>query len=219
MNIMNQTVRISSHQVTLEGELTLVHDTQGIILFAHGSGSSRFSPRNQFVAHFLQEAGLSTLLFDLLTSEEEALDQLTRHLRFDIELLAQRLSLAKKWVSENEQTRKLSLGYFGASTGAAAALKSAAEYPGIVKAIVSRGGRPDMAGPSLQGVKAPTLLIVGSRDITVIELNKAAFAKLHAEKQLVIVPGAGHLFEEPGALEAVARMAADFFLNHLNIHI
>ena len=216
---MNQTVRISSPQVTLEGDLTLMRDTQGIILFAHGSGSSRFSPRNQYVANFLQEAGLSTLLFDLLTVKEEALDQRTGHLRFNIELLAQRLSLAKKWVSENEQTGKLSLGYFGASTGAAAALKSAAEYPGDVKAIVSRGGRPDMAGLSLQGVNAPTLLIVGAKDTTVIELNKEAFSKLHGEKQLVIVPGAGHLFEESGALEAVARLAADFFLNHLNTRI
>jgi dienelactone hydrolase len=202
--------------VALQGDLSLPDDATGIVVFAHGSGSSRFSPRNRFVAQALQEAGLGTLLIDLLTADEEALDARTAHLRFDIALLAERLAGAGAWVGRNPQTAALPIGYFGASTGAAAALVAAAQYPNLVGAVVSRGGRPDLAGPALRQVRAPTLLIVGGNDGPVIEMNREALAQLEVkQKQMVIVPGASHLFEEPGALEEVARLACDWFGRHL----
>jgi dienelactone hydrolase len=184
-------------------------------VFAHGSGSSRFSPRNRFVADVLEQAGLATLLMDLLTPQEEAVDELTAHLRFDIGLLTARLVAASDWLTEQPDTRHLALGYFGASTGAAAALVAAAKRADLVRAVVSRGGRPDLAGPALPRVRAPTLLIVGSRDEEVIELNRAAFEQLRCEKLLEIVPGATHLFEEPRTLEKVAELARDWFVRYL----
>jgi len=184
-------------------------------LFAHGSGSSRHSPRNRYVAQVLQDAGLATLLIDLLTPDEEQVDMRTGHLRFDIGLLAERLVGATDWLTQQPNTQNLRVGYFGASTGAGAALVAAAERPDVVAAVVSRGGRPDLAGPALARVQAPTLLIVGGNDVPVISMNDEAMAQLRAEKQLVIVPGATHLFEEPGALEEVARLARDWFLQHL----
>jgi dienelactone hydrolase len=186
-----------------------------LVVFAHGSGSSRFSPRNRFVAGVLEEAGLATLLIDLLTPQEEAVDELTRHLRFDIRLLAERLVAASEWARQQPDTEHLPIGYFGASTGAGAALVAAAQRPDLVGAIVSRGGRPDLAGPALPLVKAPTLLIVGGRDEVVIELNQRAFDQLRCEKRLEIVQGATHLFEEPGTLEQVARLARDWFVRYL----
>jgi dienelactone hydrolase len=186
-----------------------------LVVFAHGSGSSRFSPRNRFVAGVLEEAGLATLLIDLLTPQEEAVDEFTRHLRFDIRLLAERLVAASEWAPQQPGTQHLSIGYFGASTGAGAALVAAAERPDLVRAIVSRGGRPDLAGPALPLVEAPTLLVVGGRDEVVIELNRQAFNQLRSEKRLEIVPGATHLFEEPGTLEEVARLARDWFVRYL----
>ncbi|MBI2980062.1 MAG: dienelactone hydrolase family protein, partial [Chloroflexi bacterium] len=183
--------------------------------FAHGSGSSRNSPRNRFVAEVLRGAGLGTLLFDLLTGEEEAEDSQTGRLRFNIGLLARRLVAVTDWLQQKDETRNLVLGYFGASTGAAAALIAAAERPEMVAAVVSRGGRPDMAAQFLRAVKAPTLLIVGGHDPQVIELNQEALNQLKVEKKLVIVPGATHLFEEPGALEEAARLAADWFVTYL----
>jgi putative phosphoribosyl transferase len=209
-------VRITAGPVTLEGNLSLPRGARGIVLFAHGSGSSRLSPRNRYVAQLLNQARLATLLVDLLTAQEEAIDLRTARLRFDIGLLAERLVGATDWLLEHPQTRELQIGYFGASTGAAAALVAAAERPDEVAAIVSRGGRPDLAGPLLPQVRAPTLLIVGGNDVQVIELNRAAFARLRCEKQLVIVPGATHLFEEPGALDEVARLAREWFERHLS---
>ena len=187
----------------------------GVVLFAHGSGSSRHSPRNRYVAGELQEAGLGTLLVDLLTPEEEAVDLRTRHLRFDIGLLAERLVGATEWLAQQPESRELRVGYFGASTGGGAALVAAAERPEAVGAVVSRGGRPDLAGPALPRVRAPTLLIVGGWDEPVIAMNEAALAQLRCERRLEIVPRASHLFEEPGALEAVARLAREWFLRHL----
>jgi dienelactone hydrolase len=186
-----------------------------MVLFAHGSGSSRHSPRNQYVARALRRAGLGTLLIDLLTPDEESVDQYMRHLRFDIELLAMRLLGATNWLAQEPVTRDLALGYFGASTGAGAALRAAAERPDRVRAVVSRGGRPDLAGTALIRVHAPTLLIVGGADTAILDLNEQAMELLEVEKELKIIPGASHLFEEPGALEAVARMAADWFVRHL----
>jgi dienelactone hydrolase len=186
-----------------------------VVLFAHGSGSSRHSPRNQSVARVLRQHGLATLLIDLLTTDEESVDQYTRHLRFDIELLALRLLGATDWLREQPQTRELAVGYFGASTGAGAALMAAAERPDIVQAVVSRGGRPDLAGPALLRVHAPTLLIIGGADAPVIDLNEQAMQLLDGEKELRVIPRATHLFEEPGALEEVARLAADWFARHL----
>jgi pimeloyl-ACP methyl ester carboxylesterase len=209
-------VHIQVGSVTLEGDLQIPDRATGLVLFAHGSGSSRHSPRNRFVAHELQTAGLATLLLDLLTPEEEAVDQHTGHLRFDIGLLAERLVAATLWAAVDAATRSLAIGYFGASTGAAAALVAAALEPEKVRAVVSRGGRPDLAGEALPLVRAPTLLIVGGRDLTVVELNRAALARLRTEARLEIVPGATHLFEEPGALEAVARLAREWFLQHLH---
>jgi dienelactone hydrolase len=187
----------------------------GLVLFAHGSGSGRHSPRNRLVAGVLQRAGLGTLLFDLLTEEEEAVDLRTGRLRFDVQLLAERLLGATDWAGEQPETRALPVGYFGASTGAGAALLAAARRPDAVGAVVSRGGRPDLAGEALPLVRAPTLLLVGGADGQVIALNEAALARLRDEKELRIIPGATHLFEEPGALEEVAGLARDWFLRHL----
>jgi dienelactone hydrolase len=208
-------VRLAAGAVALEGNLTLPEGARGIVLFAHGSGSSRHSPRNRYVARLLNEAKLATLLIDLLTPEEEAIDVRTAHWRFDIGLLAARLVAATDWLAQQPDTRDLSIGYFGASTGAAAALVAAAERPDGVGAVVSRGGRPDLAGAALARVRAPTLLIVGGNDRQVIELNRAALAELRCEKKLVIVPGATHLFEEPGALDAAARHAREWFERYL----
>jgi putative phosphoribosyl transferase len=208
-------VRVPAGPVTIEGNLTLPEGAYGIVLFAHGSGSSRHSPRNRYVAWLLNQANLATLLVDLLTSDEEAIDLRTGHLRFDIELLAERLISVTDWLTQQRDTRRLRVGYFGASTGAGAALVAAAERTDVVGAVVSRGGRPDLAGAALARVRAPTLLIVGGNDFQVIELNRAAFALLRSEKQLVIVPGATHLFEEPGALDEVARLAREWFEQHL----
>ena len=201
--------------IILEGDLRIPSGASGIVLFAHGSGSSRHSPRNQFVANMLNEAGLATLLFDLLTADEERKDRYTAQLRFDIRLLSQRVIEATEWLLHQEMTRTLPIGYFGASTGAAAALVAAAALPATVRAIVSRGGRPDLAGQVLTRVQAPTLLIVGGEDTQVIELNRLALALLPGDKRLEIVPGATHLFEEPGALEQVARLASDWFTRYL----
>jgi dienelactone hydrolase len=210
-------VQLVAEGVRLEGDLGIPEGACGVVLFAHGSGSSRHSPRNRFVAGFLRKAGLATLLMDLLTRAEEAEDAYTGHLRFDIGFLAQRLVAATDWLSQNPDSAELTVGCFGASTGAAAALVTAAERPRVIRAVVSRGGRPDLAGAALPKVSAPTLLIVGGSDTPVIPLNREALAKLSAaEKQLVIIPGATHLFEEPGALEEVARLAADWFTRHLN---
>lgn len=213
--VEERAVHIATGAVTLEGDLSLPDGARGLVLFAHGSGSSRFSPRNRYVARLLNAAGLATLLVDLLTQDEEAIDQLTGRLRFDIELLAERLVGATEWSRQHTQTRHLRIGYFGASTGAGAALVAAAERPQVVGAVVSRGGRPDLADAALSRVRAPTLLIVGGNDRPVIELNRAAFAQLHSEKLLVIVPGATHLFEEPGALDEVARLAREWFARYL----
>jgi putative phosphoribosyl transferase len=208
-------VHVPVGSITLEGNLTLPEGARGVVLFAHGSGSSRHSPRNRHVAQMLNDANLATLLIDLLTSQEEAIDLRTAHLRFDIGLLAGRLVAVTDWLTQYPDTRDLRIGYFGASTGAAAALVAGAERPEVVGAIVSRGGRPDLAGPALTRVRAPTLLIVGGNDFGVIELNQAALAQLRCEKQLVIVPGATHLFEEPGALDEVARLAREWFEHYL----
>ena len=207
--------RIPARSVVLEGEVHVGDESRGIVLFVHGSGSSRFSPRNQFVARSLRDAGLATLLFDLLTREEEAIDVATRHLRFDIGLLAERLVDASRWIRTRPETRELKIGYFGASTGGGAALVAAAELGDEVGAVVSRGGRPDLAGDALARVKSPTLLIVGGFDEPVIRLNEEALARLRCEKELRIVPGATHLFEEHGALEEVARLAGEWFGRHL----
>ena len=207
-------VYIRSGAVQLQGDLNISAGARGVVLFAHGSGSSRHSPRNQFVARTIREAGVGTLLFDLLTAEEEAVDIHTRHLRFDIGLLADRLIDATDWIKG--EFDYLSVGYFGSSTGGGAALVAAAEVGDRVGAVVSRGGRPDLAGDALPKVKSPTLLIVGGLDYPVIELNQEALARLRCEKELKIVPGATHLFEEPGTLEEVARLAADWFGRHLH---
>ncbi len=214
-SFLESLVSVTAGSVSLEGNLGMPKGAEGIVLFAHGSGSSRHSPRNRYVAQVLQQAGLATLLIDLLTVEEEAIDMRTRHLRFDIELLATRLVGATDWLLQNSNTRNLRIGYFGASTGAAAALVAAVERPEAVSAIVSRGGRPDLAGSVLSRVTAPTLLIVGGYDRPVIQMNRSALAQLRTEKQLEIVPRATHLFEEPGALEQVARIASQWFERYL----
>jgi len=208
-------VRVPAAGVMLEGNLAISPRASGIVLFAHGSGSSRHSPRNRAVARALSEGGLATLLVDLLTPAEESLDEQTGQLRFDIGLLADRLVDAADWLTANEETHSLPIGLFGASTGGGAALVAAAQRPNTVRAVVSRGGRPDLAGAALSRVRAPTLLIVGGRDYPVIELNREAFERLRCEKKLEIVPGATHLFEEPGALEEVARLARDWFRRFL----
>lgn len=208
-------VRVPAGQAVLEGSLAIPRDAGGIVLFAHGSGSSRHSPRNRYVAATLQESRLATLLLDLLTPEEEAVDLRTRHLRFDIDLLAQRLVSTTDWLARERDTRNLAVGYFGASTGGGAALVAAAQRPDLVRAVVSRGGRPDLAGDALPHVRAPTLLIVGGNDVPVIEMNESAMARMRAEVRLEIVAGATHLFEEPGKLEEVARLARDWLTQHL----
>ena len=215
-DVTERPVRITVGSVTLEGDLSIPNNARGVVLFAHGSGSSRHSPRNRFVAQALQQAGLVTLLIDLLTREEETVDLQTAHLRFDIGLLAERLVGATDWLGQQPATRDLRVGYFGASTGGGAALVAAAERPEAAGAVVSRGGRPDLAGPALPRVQAPTLLIVGGHDVPVIPMNQDALAQLRCEKQTVIVPGATHLFEEPGALEEVARLAAGWFTRYLS---
>jgi putative phosphoribosyl transferase len=211
-------VRVSAGPVTLEGSLGVPNSAGGVVLFAHGSGSGRHSPRNRYVARVLREANLATLLIDLLTEDEEEVDLRTTRLRFDIGLLARRLVGATDWLVQNPDTEQLRIGYFGASTGAGAALVAAAERPDEVGAIVSRGGRPDLAGDALPLVKAPTLLIVGGNDEPVIGMNEEALARMRAVKRLQIVPGASHLFEEPGALEEVARLATVWFARHLGPH-
>jgi putative phosphoribosyl transferase len=208
-------VRVPAGAATLEGNLGNPGGARGIVLFAHGSGSGRHSPRNRSGAAALREAGLATLLIDLLTPEEEQMDLRTRRLRFDIGLLADRLAGATDWLLENPDTQDLGVGYFGASTGAGAALAAAAERPDAVGAVVSRGGRPDLAEEALPRVAAPTLLIVGGEDEPVIGMNREAFAQIRVEKELEVVPGATHLFEEPGKLEEVARLAAGWFVRHL----
>jgi dienelactone hydrolase len=214
--VREETVRVKAGTVLLEGNLSVVEEARGVVLFAHGSGSSRNSPRNRFVARSLQEAGLATLLMDLLTREEEAVDAYTAHLRFDIEMLAERLVGATDWLLRDPRTAELDVGYFGASTGAGAALVAAAQRSEVVGAVVSRGGRPDLAGPALRQVRAPSLLIVGERDVPVIRLNRDALFQLGSQKKkLVIVPGATHLFEEPGTLTEVARLASDWLTHHL----
>jgi putative phosphoribosyl transferase len=211
---MNE-VQIRAGRAILPGNLHLPKGVGALVLFAHGSGSSRHSPRNQFVARTLNDAGLATLLFDLLTHEEEAIDTQTRELRFNINLLAERLVHATKWAKQQPQTRNLRIGYFGSSTGGAAALVAAVDVPQDVGAVVSRGGRPDLAGEALPAVQAPTLLIVGGDDDIVIELNEQARDRMRCEVKLEIIPGATHLFEESGALEKVAKLASDWFVNHI----
>jgi putative phosphoribosyl transferase len=208
-------LRIAVEAVELRSDLVVPEGARGIVLFAHGSGSGRLSPRNRFVAQALQQAGLATLLFDLLTRTEESSDMRTRELRFNIPLLAGRLVGAVDWVRANEDVADLAVGLFGASTGAAAALIAAAERPDVVKAVVSRGGRPDLAGAALPRVKAPSLFIVGSRDHEVIGLNKGAMDRMSGVRKLAIVQGATHLFEESGALEEVALLAGQWFTAHL----
>ena len=209
-------VIVQAGQVPLEGTLAFPEKAEGIVVFAHGSGSSRFSSRNRFVAEFLNQGGLATLLFDLLTAEEHRVDEWTRELRFDIDLLTKRLIGAVDWLETRDEVADLPVGLFGASTGAAAALRAAAERPDRVAAVVSRGGRPDLAMPTLPQVRAPTLLIVGGDDEPVIGMNQEAAARLACEHRVDIVPGATHLFEEPGKLEEVARLAREWFLRHLH---
>jgi len=206
---------ISVDGVTLQGDLAIPPGATGLVVFAHGSGSSRHSPRNRHVAGQLQSGGLATLLFDLLTLREEAIDERTAQLRFDIELLAGRLVAVTDWLALDDRTKELSIGYFGASTGAAAALIAAAERPDLVRAVVSRGGRPDLAAGWLPRVRAATLLVVGGRDHPVIEMNEEAFSALTCVRRMEIVPGATHLFEEPGTLDEVARLARDWFVANL----
>lgn len=208
-------VRIKASLVELEGELALPDSPLGVVLFAHGSGSSRHSPRNRYVADALQEGRLGTLLMDLLTPAEDQIDSRTAELRFNIDLLAERVIAAVDWVGSQPALQGLNLGLFGASTGAAAALVAAARRPAQAAAVVSRGGRPDLAGAALARVRAATLLIVGGSDLPVLDLNRAAFQELGGEKELKIVPRATHLFEEPGALEEVSRLAREWFQTHL----
>ena len=211
-------VRIPCGSVVLDGELAIPTGAEGVVVFAHGSGSSRRSPRNQFVARVIRESGSATLLFDLLTAEEEVEDEVTGSLRFDIGLLAGRLVEVTRWLIMKPVTRAFGIGYFGASTGAAAALMAAAEASDRIRAVVSRGGRPDLAGNALSRVVSPTLLIVGGLDDVVIRLNEEAFASLCCEKEMKIVEGATHLFEERGALESVAQLASGWFCKYLRRH-
>jgi len=208
-------LQIQAGRAVLSGNLMIPENVVGLVLFAHGSGSSRHSPRNQFVARTLNDARLATLLFDLLTQHEEAIDMRTGEHRFNIGLLAERLVHATNWAKQQHETRDLRIGYFGSSTGGAAALVAAVDIPQDVDAIVSRGGRPDLAGDALPKVQAPSLLIVGGNDDIVIELNEMARDQMRCEVKLEIVPGATHLFEEPGALEKVAKLASDWFVSHI----
>src|SRR5438067_785231 len=217
MNTINRRQREISIPVekgAIAGTLVVPPNAGGIVIFAHGSGSSRLSPRNQFVAEALQQAGMATLLMDLLTPAEDSVDEFTAEHRFNIGLLASRVVLATDWVLDQPGWAEFNIGYFGASTGAAAALVAAAERP-KVQTVVSRGGRPDLAGDALPAVKAPTLLIVGGDDVEVIELNREALAQLQCEKRIAIIPGASHLFEEPGTLEQVASLARNWFADHV----
>jgi dienelactone hydrolase len=214
-HVQRQSVHVPSREVTLEADLVIPDGAHGIVAFAHGSGSSRHSRRNRYVAEVLQGGGLATLLLDLLTPDEEAIDVETMELRFDIDLLAERVAGTVDWLATNPGTDRLRIGLFGASTGAAAALVAAAARPDLVHAVVSRGGRPDLAAGALARVGAATLLIVGGHDHEVLGLNRAAFAQMTAERKLEVVPGATHLFEEPGTLEEVARLAANWFVKHL----
>ena len=208
-------VQIQVGRAVLSGILTLPEKAAAVVLFAHGSGSSRHSPRNQFVARTLNDAGLATLLFDLLTQDEEAIDIRSREHRFNIGFLAERLVHATRWAKQQDQTRDLRVGYFGSSTGGGAALVAAAELPEDIGAVVSRGGRPDLAADALPKVQAPALLIVGGKDDIVIGLNEMARDQMRCQVKLEIVPGATHLFEEPGALGKVARLASDWFVKHI----
>lgn len=209
-------VQIPSDEVLLDADLAVPQNAHGLVAFAHGSGSNRHSPRNKFVAESMRRAGLGTLLVSQLTVEEEAEDIITAKLRFDIPLLGRRLTGVVDWLHSNPETSRLRVGIFGASTGAAGALLAAAQRPEMVGAVVSRGGRPDLAMRVLDRVKAPTLLIVGGDDFQVIEMNRTAFAALRAPKEMLTVPGATHLFEEPGTLEKVAELATDWFVKYLN---
>lgn len=211
----DRTLVIPAGRVELEGDLSIPQEARGLVMFAHGSGSSRFSTRNRFVAQVLRDRGLGILLFDLLTAEEERADAIDAHLRFDIPMLADRLGEVTDWLATRDYASDLSIGYFGSSTGAAAALIAAARRPERIGAVVSRGGRPDLAKSELARVRAPTLLIVGGADTTVLQLNREALARLKSRKQLTVVPGATHLFEEPGALERVAYLAGEWFAEHL----
>ena len=214
-SVLSDAVQIPDGSARLNADLRVPATCQGLVVFAHGSGSSRFSPRNRQVADSLESAGFATLLLDLLTREEEAVDIYTTQFRFDIELLGRRVIAAADWITGRDDLRRLPLGYFGASTGAAAALIAAAERPEISSAVVSRGGRPDLAGDALPRVQAPTLLLVGGHDDVVIELNEDAKRRMHTIVRLEIVPGATHLFEEPGTLEQVQRLAIDWFRQYL----
>ena len=209
-------VRIPVDKATIEGNLVVPQGAKGVVLFAHGSGSGRFSPRNQYVAKVLNKAGIATFLIDLLTKEEEEIDMQTAQFRFDIDLLAHRLIGATEWLKKNPTTKNLAFGYFGASTGAAAALIAAAKLTEDIKAVVSRGGRPDLALEHIPRLKAPTLFIVGGNDTVVIELNKKAMKNFPAEKKLEIVRGASHLFEETGKLEEAAKLATNWFVKYLH---
>lgn len=209
--VMNQLVEIPVGQIVLEGILNVPKDALGIVIFVHGSGSSRFSPRNSFVAEYLQENEFATLLFDLLTEEEDRLYEN----RFDIDLISERLKIVTEWVVKQKNTSALKIGYFGASTGSAAAIKAAVDMQNNVKALVSRGGRPDLAATEISNLNTPILLIVGGNDRIVIELNSMVFDKIRTDKKMEIIPGATHLFEEPGALEEVARLAAEWFKKYL----
>lgn len=211
---INRIVHIPANGIKLEGALVIPSDAKGLVLFAHGSGSSRHSPRNNFVAQVLHSAGLATLLMDLLTREEDS----TYENRFDIDLLTWRLERATQWVMEQPESKAFDIGYFGASTGAAAALQAAATFASSISAVVSRSGRPDLAASALDRVQSPTLLIVGGLDDIVIDFNREAYGRLKAEKHLVIVPGATHLFEEPGTLQEVARLAGNWFTRYLGIN-
>jgi dienelactone hydrolase len=215
LNSLESALKIPVGNVEVEGNMFLPEDASGLVVFAHGSGSSRFSPRNQYVAKEINKANLGTLLFDLLTPGEEEEDELTGEYRFDIALLAQRLIGVTQWLKNDPSTQNVKLGYFGASTGAAAALIAAAKLPEAVSVVVSRGGRPDLAGEYLRQVQAPTLLLVGGLDEEVIELNKQAQQQMTNENKLVVIPAATHLFEEPGKLEDVARFATDWFRRFL----
>ena len=214
-NIEEGLVYVNAGRVALEGNLLIPDGARGLVMFAHGSGSSRFSSRNRYVADVLRRSGVGTLLIDLLTRDEESVDLRTAHLRFDIGLLADRLVGASEWLAKQPETMPLKLGLFGASTGGGAALVAAARVPERIHAVVSRGGRPDLAGPALPAVQAPTLLIVGGDDGPVIGMNQEAYDQMSCERQMVIVPHASHLFEEPGTLEEVARLAAEWFTRHL----
>lgn len=212
-------ISLEMNSIKLKGSLVVPDRAKGIVIFAHGSGSSRFSPRNRHLAQLLQELRLATLLIDLLTTAEEKIDRHTKQFRFNIGLLAERLVDSTKWLQQNPSTKNLKIGYFGASTGSTAALIAAADFPEAVGAIVSRGGRPDLAGSAVTRVKAPTLLIVGEKDLLVKEINRQAFDRLSAEKEMVIIPEATHLFVEPGAFDEVGKSAGQWFSRFLDPQI